>query len=94
MTGPLLRWVARHEPDAYRQACWALLPKDSVRHRLTGAAATDPVSCLRDPAVGSSRQPVGPSGRPSSVVTEPSEALSEQLSDRWSVDLSHDHSYP
>ena len=42
MTGPLLRWVARHEPQAYRRARWALLPKDWVRHQLTGTAATDP----------------------------------------------------
>jgi xylulokinase len=42
MTGPLLCWVARHEPRIYRQARWALLPKDWVRHRLTGTAATDP----------------------------------------------------
>jgi xylulokinase len=42
MTGPLLCWVARHEPRTYQRARWALLPKDWVRHRLTGAAATDP----------------------------------------------------
>jgi xylulokinase len=42
MTGPLLRWVARHEPQAYRRARWALLAKDWVRHRLTGEVATDP----------------------------------------------------
>jgi xylulokinase len=42
MTGPLLRWVARHEPQAYRRARWALLAKDWVRHQLTGTAATDP----------------------------------------------------
>jgi xylulokinase len=42
MTGPLLRWVARHEPRTYQRARWALLPKDWVRHRLTGTAATDP----------------------------------------------------
>jgi xylulokinase len=42
MTGPLLRWVARHEPETYRRARWALLAKDWVRHQLTGTAATDP----------------------------------------------------
>jgi xylulokinase len=42
MTGPLLRWVARHEPRTYQRARWALLPKDWVRHRLTGTPATDP----------------------------------------------------
>jgi xylulokinase len=42
MTGPLLAWVARHEPQAYRRARWAMLPKDWLRQRLTGTAATDP----------------------------------------------------
>jgi xylulokinase len=42
MTGPLLRWVAGHEPPTYRRARWALLAKDWVRHRLTGVVATDP----------------------------------------------------
>lgn len=42
MTGPLLRWVARHEPGTYQRARWAMLAKDWVRHRLTGAVATDP----------------------------------------------------
>jgi xylulokinase len=42
MAGPLLRWVARHEPQTYRRARWALQPKDWIRHQLTGAAATDP----------------------------------------------------
>ena len=42
MTGPLLRWVARYEPETYRRARWALLAKDWVRQRLTGTAATDP----------------------------------------------------
>ncbi|GAA1071294.1 xylulokinase [Nocardiopsis composta] len=42
MTGPLLRWASRNEPDAVRAARWALLPKDWLRMRLTGAAATDP----------------------------------------------------
>jgi xylulokinase len=42
MTGPLLRWVRRQEPEVYRQARWALLPKDWVRYQLTGMVATDP----------------------------------------------------
>jgi xylulokinase len=42
MTGPLLRWVARHEPQTYQRARWALLAKDWVRHQLTGTVATDP----------------------------------------------------
>jgi len=47
MAGPILAWLSRHEPDAYRQARWMLQPKDWLRHRmtgmgLTGSAATDP----------------------------------------------------
>ena len=42
MAGPLLLWLSRHEPDAYRQARWMLQPKDWLRLRLTGQAATDP----------------------------------------------------
>ncbi|RCV47879.1 xylulokinase [Marinitenerispora sediminis] len=42
MTGPLLRWVAEHEPEAAAAARWALLPKDWLRLRLTGAAGTEP----------------------------------------------------
>lgn len=42
MTGPLLLWVRRNEPAAYERAHIALLPKDWVRHRLTGDVATDP----------------------------------------------------
>jgi xylulokinase len=42
MAGPILLWLSRHEPDAYRQARWMLPPKDWLRLRLTGEAATDP----------------------------------------------------
>jgi xylulokinase len=42
MAGPMLCWLARHEPDALRAARWALPPKDWVRLRLTGRAATEP----------------------------------------------------
>ena len=42
MAGPLLLWLSRHEPEAYRQARWMLQPKDWLRLRLTGEAATDP----------------------------------------------------
>jgi xylulokinase len=42
MAGPLLLWLSRHEPDAYRQARWQLQPKDWLRLRLTGDPATDP----------------------------------------------------
>jgi xylulokinase len=42
MTGPLWAWVARHEPQILARARWALLPKDWVRLRLTGTAASEP----------------------------------------------------
>ncbi len=42
MAGPLLDWVKRHEPAVYRAAHLALQPKDWLRLRLTGKAATDP----------------------------------------------------
>jgi xylulokinase len=40
--GPILRWLARHEPDVYRSARWQFQPKDWLRFVLTGEAATDP----------------------------------------------------
>ena len=42
MAGPILQWLRRHEPDSIRAARWALQPKDWLRMRLTGEAATDP----------------------------------------------------
>jgi xylulokinase len=42
MAGPILRWLAAHEPAVVANASWALQPKDWLRLRLTGAAATDP----------------------------------------------------
>jgi xylulokinase len=42
LAGPILLWLSRHEPDAYRQARWMLQPKDWLRLRMTGQAATDP----------------------------------------------------
>jgi xylulokinase len=42
MAGPVLLWLSRHEPEAYRQARWMLQPKDWLRLRLTGEPATDP----------------------------------------------------
>lgn len=40
--GPMLCWIAAHEPDAYRRARWVLQPKDWLRARLTGEHRTDP----------------------------------------------------
>ena len=42
MTGPSLLWLARHEPESLARARWALQPKDWLRLRMTGVAATDP----------------------------------------------------
>jgi len=38
---PSLAWVKRHEPEIYRRAERAVLPKDYIRFRLTGTLATD-----------------------------------------------------
>ncbi|KUY82488.1 xylulokinase [Burkholderia sp. RF4-BP95] len=42
MAGPLLRWVAAHEPQALRDARWAVQPKDWLRVALGGEVAADP----------------------------------------------------
>jgi len=42
MTGPMLAWVAEHEPATYRAARWALQPKDWIRARLTGEYHAEP----------------------------------------------------
>jgi len=42
MAGPILRWLAEHEPENVAVARWALQPKDWVRLRMTGQAASDP----------------------------------------------------
>jgi xylulokinase len=42
MTGPMLTWVAGHEPATYRAARWALQPKDWIRARLTGEYHAEP----------------------------------------------------
>jgi xylulokinase len=40
-TAPKLLWVRAHEPQTWARVRHVLLPKDFVRHRLTGAIATD-----------------------------------------------------
>jgi xylulokinase len=40
-TAPKLLWVHRNEPDVWRRISHILLPKDFVRHRLTGDHAVD-----------------------------------------------------
>jgi len=42
MAGPSLIWLRDNEAEVYRSARWALQPKDWLRLRLTGEAATDP----------------------------------------------------
>jgi xylulokinase len=42
MTGPMLTWVAEHEPGTYRDTRWALQPKDWIRARLTGEFGAEP----------------------------------------------------
>ncbi|MFQ3635323.1 MAG: xylulokinase [Cyanobacteriota bacterium] len=42
MAGPSLLWLRQWEPEIYRAARWALQPKDWLRLRLTGSAATEP----------------------------------------------------
>jgi xylulokinase len=42
MAGPLLVWLAQNEPRAYRDARWALQPKDWLRARLTGEFHAEP----------------------------------------------------
>nr|WP_247881378.1 xylulokinase [Skermanella sp. TT6] len=40
-TAPKLLWVARHEPEIFRDVAKVLLPKDYVRLRMTGRYASD-----------------------------------------------------
>ncbi|MEO6294976.1 MAG: xylulokinase [Candidatus Limnocylindria bacterium] len=40
-TAPKLVWIQRHEPEVWRRIAHLLLPKDFVRHRLTGDHAVD-----------------------------------------------------
>jgi xylulokinase len=40
-TAPKLLWVARHEPDIFRETACVLLPKDFVRLKLTGEKISD-----------------------------------------------------
>lgn len=42
MAGPSLLWLRQWEPESYREARWALQPKDWLRLRLTGEVATEP----------------------------------------------------
>ncbi|HLM07624.1 MAG TPA: FGGY family carbohydrate kinase [Blastococcus sp.] len=48
MTGPMLAWLARHEPDAVARAAAVLLPKDALRATLL--SGTDPAVTDRSDA--------------------------------------------
>jgi xylulokinase len=37
-----VRWYKEHQPEAYHNARWFLVPKDFINFRLTGVVATDP----------------------------------------------------
>jgi xylulokinase len=54
MAGPLLRWIALHEPQSAQATRWAVQPKDWLRVKLGGAVLTDPsdacATALADPA--------------------------------------------
>ena len=41
MAGPILLWLAEHEPIGLQAARWALQPKDWLRLRLTGIAGSE-----------------------------------------------------
>ena len=42
MAGPMLLWLAQHEPSVLAQARWALQPKDWIRRQLTEQVAAEP----------------------------------------------------
>ena len=42
MAGPMLSWIAAHEPASYARSQWALQPKDWLRAQLTGDHRTEP----------------------------------------------------
>ncbi|MBW4470929.1 MAG: xylulokinase [Stenomitos rutilans HA7619-LM2] len=42
MAGATLLWLQTHEPNLYTNARWVLQPKDWLRFRLTGEAASEP----------------------------------------------------
>ncbi|HEY0168215.1 MAG TPA: FGGY family carbohydrate kinase [Jatrophihabitans sp.] len=42
MAGPMLAWLAAHEPATHARTRWALQPKDWLRAQLTGCFATEP----------------------------------------------------
>ena len=78
MAGPMLAWVAGHEPQRYARARWALQPKDWLRAQLTGKVAAEPSDASAtllydvpgdrwdleiDFGIGARREPAGPAAR-------------------------------
>ena len=39
-----MAWVAKHQPDIWKQTRWVMLPKDFCMMKLTGKVSTDPLS--------------------------------------------------
>lgn len=94
MTGPVLGWLARHEPDRLAAAERVLLPKDWVRDRLTGevGGVTDPsdaaATLLRNVAAEEwSADALGAAGV-ASVAGDllPEVVPSDEVVGRWSED--------
>jgi xylulokinase len=87
MAGPLLLWLSRHEPGAYRRARWMLQPKDWLRLRLTGARIqpADPSGSMRAGLAGAS------GSMPGAPVTDPTDASGTLLFDlargAWATDV-------
>jgi xylulokinase len=50
MAGPLLRWLARNEPQVAAQTRWALQPKDWLRAKLGGGSAPCAARFVTDPS--------------------------------------------
>lgn len=42
MVGPMLSWIAAHEPSSYARTRWALQPKDWLRAQLTSEYCSEP----------------------------------------------------
>jgi xylulokinase len=82
MAGPILLWLARHEPDVYWQARWMLQPKDWLRLRMTGPTLAGPT------LAGPTRAGPTPAGQ---AATDPSDAsgtlLFDLARDEWATDV-------
>jgi len=92
MAGPILLWLSRHEPGAYRQARWMLQPKDWLRHRLTGMGPTVMGPTVMGPTVMGPTvmgpTVMGPTGK---AATDPTDAsgtlLFDQNRQEWATDV-------